>query len=70
MRDFDKDVVIAVDNNVPVVFGECTNCNSGSRSLIIVDFVPSRLHNINSTVYLRCICCESVYQTNVRDVSR
>jgi transcription elongation factor Elf1 len=70
MRFTNKDVVIAVDNNVPVVFGECTYCKSGNRSLVIVDFVPSKLHNTNSIVYLKCISCDSVYQTNVKDVSK
>lgn len=70
MKNDSKDVVIVVDNNVPVVKGQCQTCNSGDRSLVIVDFVPSRLHNVNSTVYIKCMCCNSVYQTKVKDVSR
>ncbi len=70
MQKENKDVVIVVDNNVPVIRGECTQCKRGDKSLVIVDFVPSRLHNINSTVYIRCVCCNSLYQTKVKDLSR
>jgi hypothetical protein len=70
MQDYGKDVAVVIENNVPVVFGECSTCNSGSRSLVIIDFVPSKIRSVNGTVYIKCICCNSVYQTKVKDVSR
>lgn len=59
----------AIDRGVPVLVGDCPSCRRGERSLIIVDFVPNYLREIDSTVYIRCVCCSELYQTRVKYIA-
>lgn len=65
-----KDITIAVDNNVPIIFGECPKCKRGKRSMILLDYVPHKTDNKESSIYIKCVCCRSIYQTKVKDVTR
>lgn len=65
-----KDITIAVDNNVPIVHGECPKCRRGKRSMILIDFIPNVSDNKESTLYIKCVCCKTIYQTKVKNVSR
>jgi hypothetical protein len=53
---------------LPIIKGECPDCHRGDRSLIIVDFVPNRKNNTESTLYIRCIACASLYQSKVKQI--
>lgn len=55
---------------LPILLGECPNCRRGDRSLIIVDFVPNKKHNTESTLYVECIACSSLYQSKVKHVAQ
>lgn len=63
-----RDIIIGLDNNVPVIEGECPTCKRGKRSLVIVNYVPSSKHE-ESDVYMRCVCCFSFYKTKVKYVA-
>ena len=67
-----KDTIhIAVEgkSTLPVVLGNCPSCGSGERSLILIDFVPNGQRPKYSTVYFKCICCMSITQKKVCEVS-
>ncbi|CAB5221445.1 hypothetical protein UFOVP245_157 [uncultured Caudovirales phage] len=62
-----KGVLVHIENSVPLVFGEC-KCESGNNSLILMDFIPNRLSPEDGAIYLKCICCSTIYQTKVKSV--
>ncbi|CAB5220929.1 hypothetical protein UFOVP247_58 [uncultured Caudovirales phage] len=62
-------IQIFLDGNLPVIVGECPKCNSGDRGLVLVDFVNNPVSPDSSTVYLKCLCCTAVYQTNIKEVA-
>jgi len=53
------------DMGVMSVVGQCPSCHRGERSLIIVDFLPSPFSSISSTVYMKCIVCDTTYESQV-----
>ena len=63
-------ISVVTDKGVPSIIGECPMCQRGTRSLIIADFVPNRLSPIESTVYIKCIACLSLYQTKTKDIAK
>jgi len=63
-------ISVVTDRGVPSIIGECPNCHSGDRSLIIADFVPNRLMPVESTVYITCIGCSSIFQTKTKHISK
>lgn len=62
-------VQIFLDGNIPVVIGECPKCHNGDRSLILVDFVSNPVHPNKSTIYVKCMQCTGVYQTNIESAA-
>lgn len=60
-------IVIGLDNNVPVIEGECPTCKRGTRSLILVNYHPNVKYEL-SEIYMKCMCCLSKYKTQVRYV--
>jgi len=61
-------ITVASDGNLPVVIGDCPSCGSGDRSMILIDYVPNLKNSIDSTVYLKCICCNTIHQRKVKDL--
>ena len=51
------------------VVGECPSCHTGDRSLIIIDFVHNFFSRTSSTVYMKCIVCETTYETTVSSLA-
>lgn len=60
---------VYLDGNLPVVVGECPKCQNGDRSLVLVDYVHNPVHEDRSTVYIKCISCMGVFQSNIKEVS-
>ena len=60
-------IIIGLDNNVPVIEGACPNCKRGKRSFVLVNYIPQQ--NIGeSEIYMQCICCRTKYKTKVKYV--
>jgi len=36
--------------------------------MILIDYVPNLKNDIDSTVYLKCICCNTIHQRKVKDL--
>ena len=64
------DVILAVENNVPVVVGKCPKCERGDRSMILLDYVHNKRDTTASMLYIQCMCCSSIYQTKVTHVAK
>ena len=64
-----KLIKIVQDGSLPVVLGDCPSCKSGPRSMILIDFVPNLGKPDNSTVYLKCISCDSIHQRKIKEVA-
>lgn len=64
-----NNIYIVDDRGIPSVVGNCPSCKKGDRSMILIDFVPNRSRYEFSTVYLRCICCNTVHQKQIREVT-
>lgn len=60
-----KAIRVVNDMGVMSVVGECPSCHRGDRSLIIVDFIPNYFSSISSTVYMKCITCDTTYESQV-----
>ena len=58
-----------MDGSLPVVIGDCPRCGVGDRSLILIDYVHNPLHEDRSTVYIKCVACTQVFQTNITEVT-
>ena len=68
MIDKDKNIVVHISRNVPLIKGVCPTCNTGEHSLILMDFIPHPKPE-EGMIYMKCICCTSIYQTKVKFVS-
>lgn len=68
MRSKNK-VIVHIDRNMPLIYGECVTCNHGKHSLILIDYVP-HIKPGESIVYLKCMVCATIHQTKVKAVSR
>lgn len=66
MTDY-PNIIIGLDNNVPVIEGECPKCRRGKRSLILTNYVPSNTPD-DSEIYMQCLCCFQNYKTQVKYV--
>lgn len=54
---------------IPVVIGKCPGCGVGERSLIIIDFISNPKQSVtHNVVYLKCLCCDQVFQKKIIDV--
>jgi len=64
-------IVIATErgSTLPVVLGSCPSCNVRDRSMVLIDFVPNGYNPEYSTIYLKCICCMSITQKKICEVS-
>lgn len=62
-------IQIFLDGNLPVIVGECPKCKNGDRGMVLVDYVHNPVNEHRSTVYMKCISCLAVYQTNVGEVA-
>lgn len=60
-----KNIRVVTDMGVMSVIGECPSCHRGERSLVIIDFVPNYFSSISSTVYMKCIACDTTYESQV-----
>lgn len=60
-------IIIGMDNNVPVIEGVCPTCKRGKRSLILVNYIPSTTAE-ESEIYMQCLCCLTKYKTKVKYV--
>jgi len=59
-----------LDGNLPVIVGECPKCKrSGDRSLILIDYINNPVNPLSSTLYIKCIRCTSVFQTNIKEAT-
>jgi len=56
-------------SNLPVVIGNCPSCNSGPRSLILLDFVPNLRMPEYGNLYLKCMKCFTITQKRVCEVT-
>ena len=63
-----ESIFVADENGLPVIIGRCPSCKRGTRSLILVDFVPKAKANASS-VYLRCLCCSSIHHRQIKDIT-
>lgn len=61
-------IIVVADGSLPVVIGDCPSCGAGDRSLILIDYVPNLKNDIDSSVYLKCICCNTIHQRKVKDL--
>jgi hypothetical protein len=59
-----KNIYVKPDEGVPVIIGQCPECNNGHRSLIIIDFKQTSDERGNLT--MQCMACNSKYKTDVR----
>lgn len=60
-----KSIRVVNDMGVMSVVGECPSCQRGDRSLVIIDFVPNYFSSISSTVYMKCLTCDTTYESQV-----
>lgn len=60
-------IIIGMDNNVPVIEGTCPNCKRGKRSFILINYVPATTAE-ESEIYMQCVCCFTKYKTKVKYV--
>jgi hypothetical protein len=60
-----KPIRVVNDMGVMSVVGECPSCCRGDRSLVIVDFVPNYFSSISSTVFMKCLTCDTTYESQV-----
>ena len=58
-----------VGSNIPVVIGNCPNCGSGNRSLVLTNFALNGRNPQASMVYFKCIVCLSTIEKNIIEVS-
>ena len=65
MRSTTEGIKIYLDGNLPVVVGECPKCRNGDRGMVLVDYVSNPLVPYSSTIYVKCISCTGVWQTNI-----
>ena len=65
----DKPIRVVNDMGVMSVVGECPSCQTGNRTLIITDFVQNFFSSTSSTVYMKCIVCETTYETTVSSLT-
>lgn len=64
-----KVIKVAADGNVPAVIGDCPSCGAGDRTMILIDYVRNLKSDIDSTVYLKCLCCSTIHQRKVKDLA-
>ena len=64
------EVKVYLDGNLPVVVGECPKCQNGDRGMVLVDYVNNPLVPYSSTIYIKCISCCGIWQTNINNVTR
>jgi len=64
-----KPIRVVNDMGVMSVVGECPSCQTGERSLIITDFIQNFFSSTQSTVYMRCIACDTTYETTVSSLA-
>lgn len=71
MQRSNDHIVIATDgkSTLPIVVGKCPSCNSGDNSMVLIDFVPNGYRPEHSTIYFKCMCCMSITQKKVCEVS-
>jgi hypothetical protein len=60
-------IVIHYDQGLPLVHGQCPTCHVGPESMILMDFVP-HVKPEEGHIYIKCICCSSLYQTKLKYV--
>lgn len=65
----ESQVRMYLDGNLPVIVGECPRCKNGDRGLVLVDYVHNPNHENSSTIYMKCIQCTGVWQTNIDSVT-
>ena len=68
-RKSNKPIRVVNDMGVMSVVGECPSCQTGDRSLIITDFVQNFFSSTQSTVYMRCLACDTTYETTVSSLA-
>lgn len=64
-----KPIRMYLDGNLPIIVGDCPSCGVGDRSLILIDYVHNPVNEDRSTVYVKCVSCSNVFQTNIKEVS-
>jgi hypothetical protein len=66
-----KPIVIATEmgSSLPVVVGDCPSCGVGERSMVLIDFVPNGYRPEHSTIYFKCVCCMTITQKKICEVS-
>lgn len=60
---------VYLDGNVPVIVGECPRCKNGDRGMVLIDYVNNPHHPDKSTIYMKCVQCTGVWQTNINNVT-
>ena len=68
-RRSDKPIRVINDMGVMSVVGECPSCQIGTRSLIITDFIQNFYTSTKGIVCMKCIVCETAYETTVSSLS-
>ena len=56
-------------SNLPVVVGNCPSCESGPRSLILLDFVPNLRSPEHGNLYFKCLKCFTIVHKRVCEVT-
>lgn len=56
-------------SNIPVVIGNCPNCGSGNRSLVLTNFALNGRNPQASMIYFKCIACMGVIEKKIIDVA-
>lgn len=67
-KPISDNIFVADEAGLPVIIGECPTCRRGIRSLVLVDFVP-KARTAASSVYLRCVCCNSIHHKQIQDIT-
>ena len=56
-------------SNIPVVIGDCPNCGSGNRSLVLTNFALNGRNPQASMIYFKCVSCMSLIEKRIIEVS-
>ena len=62
-------IYVVDDRGIPSVVGNCPTCGMGDRTLVLIDFIPSKTHYELSKLYLRCICCSTIHQKQIKEIA-
>lgn len=63
-------IVIEEEDDIPVLRGPCPRCNSGDKTLIIINFVKNTRNERLNIVKIKCISCLKEYYKYVAELTK